>query len=160
MSKSNARHAIPSRGRPRLTAVEWSVPSTEPDTSSVDDSWGDGPRHSFIALKAAAEPLLAYDVWESPHALLVLVDLPGVEAEQVSLSMGSQALYLEVNVPPSHEVRSGVAPGHYEVRVDAPAGAGPDAIDASLKNGLLRIRISKDGTGARRVAIVCDDPSE
>lgn len=160
MSKSNARHAIPSRGRARLAAVEWSVPSTEPDTSSVDDSWGEGPRHSFIAVKATAVPELAYDVWESQHAVLVLVDLPGVESEQVSLSLGSQALYLEVNVPPADEVRSGVAPGHYEVRVDAPAGAGPDAIDASLKNGLLRVRISKDGSGSRRVSIVCDDPVE
>lgn len=162
MSKSNARNLAPSSERPRLTAVKWDVPSREPDTSAVDDSWSEdaAPRHSFIALKGNAPPQLAHDVWESAHALLVLVEIPGVESHQVSLSMGSQALYLEVDVPKTDEPRVGVLPGHYEVRVDAPAGAGPDAIDASLSNGLLRIRIAKDGASSRRVAIVCDDDSE
>lgn len=160
MKHSIARPLGSSSGRLRL-AVSRSLPSLPPDTSSLDDSWGeDVPRHSFIALKGASVAQLAFDVWENAHAVLVLVDLPGVESEYVSLSMGSQALYLEVNVPFGDEAHPGIAPGHYEVRVDVPAGAGPDAIDASLKHGLLRIRVSKDGLGARRVAIVCDDETE
>jgi HSP20 family molecular chaperone IbpA len=109
----------------------------------------------------AASHQLAYDVCDSPHALVVLVDLPGVASEHVSLSLGSQALYLKVSVPTPapirDEPRAGVPAGEYEVRVEVPASAyltGPDTIDASLRNGLLRIRLSKSPGGARRIAIV------
>ena len=169
MSNQIARDHESRPGRPRLAAVKWSVPSSLPDTSEVDGSWSeDAPRHSFIALKgnpfnptresesfsAAAPAPLAYDVWESSRALVVLVDLPGVEAEQVALSLGSQALHLDVALQVGDDTRQGVPTGHYEVRLEAPLGSGPDAIDASLSNGVLRIRIAKEGAGARRVAIV------
>jgi HSP20 family molecular chaperone IbpA len=170
MNNQTARPLDSTLDRPRLAAVKWSVPSREPDTSEVDESWfEDAPRHSFISYKgaqafspapagettrSAARAALAYDVWESPHAIVVLVDLPGVEAEQVALSLGSQALHFDVSLPTVDDSRPGVAMGHYEVRLEGPLGSGPDAIDASLCNGLLRIRIAKDNAGARRVAIV------
>jgi len=167
MSNLTARHRDSSPGRARLSAVKWPVPSTEPDTSAVDDSWLDEerPRHSFIAYKpdaarargvrssvAPALPL-AYDIWDSTHALLVFVDLPGVEARHLSLSLGSQALYLEVSVPADDEPRFGAPTGEHEVRLEVPAGAGPDSIDAALRHGVLRIRISKESAGLRRVPI-------
>jgi HSP20 family molecular chaperone IbpA len=99
-------------------------------------------------------------VWESPHAIVVLIDLPGVEADQVALSLGSQALHLDVALLSAHDARAGVAAGHYEVRLEAPLGSGPDAIDASLSNGLLRIRIAKENAGARRVAIATSPDPE
>jgi HSP20 family molecular chaperone IbpA len=176
MSNQTARDHDSRPSRPRLAAVKWAVPSSLPDTSEVDGSWAeDAPRHSFIALKgenpfnpsleseavpAAASAPLAYDVWESPHAIVVLVDLPGVEADQVALSLGSQALHLDVTLPMFEEARQGVAAGHYEVRLEGPLVSGPDAIDASLSNGLLRIRIVKDSAGARRVAIVTDSEDD
>ncbi len=170
MSKLTAHKLDPSLDRPRLAAVEWPVPSTEPDTSELDESWFEeaAPRHSFIALKgtferemgshspAVAAPVvpLAYDIWESARALLVLVDLPGVCAEQVALSLGSQALHLDVTAADGDEAWRGVPSGHHEVPLEAQLAAGPETIDASLKNGLLRIRIAKEGAGTRRVAIV------
>lgn len=160
MPKLNARHLDSSPVRPRLAAVPWSVPSTEPDTTEVDESWfEESPRHSVVLFKGAPEaPLqVAYDVWDSPHALVVLVDLPGVEEQHVSLSLGSQALYLQISVPESEEPRLGLQPGTYDVRVEAPVASGPDAIDAALSHGLLRIRIKKEPAGARRVAIVSHD---
>lgn len=176
MTNQPARSLDSSPDRPRLAAVRWSVPSSEPDTSEVDDSWfEDTPRHSFISYKGvhpfgasptaepartAASASLAYDVWESPHAIVVLIDLPGVDADQVALSLGSQALHLDVSLPTQDDVRPGVAMGHYEVRIEAPLGSGPDAIDASLCNGLLRIRIAKDSAGARRVAIATSTDSD
>lgn len=170
MSNQTARDRESRPSRPRLTAVKWSVPSLLPDTSEVDGSWAeDGPRQSFIALKGehpfdpnpeppplaeAVSMPLAYDVWESAHAIVVLVDLPGIEADQVALSLGGQALHLDLTSAAEGEARPGVAAGHYEVRLEAVLASGPDAIDASLTNGLLRIRIAKESAGARRVAIV------
>ena len=182
MSNLSVRQRDENSARPRLAAVRSHVPSAEPDTSDVDQQWSEDdeaapheyrPRHSYIAFKAAVDPqdatrsvvpsaasALLFDVWESPHALLVLVDLPGVEARHLSLSLGSQALHLEVTVPSSGEPRLGVRAGQYEVRFEVPAGAGPDSIDAALRHGVLRIRISKEHAGARRVAIVAYDADE
>ncbi len=170
MSKLTARHLDAGLERPRLAAVDWSVPSAEPDTTELDESWFEvAPRHSFIALKGtfghelgvrsseAVTPSsvpLAYDLWESAHALIVLIDLPGVCAEHVALSLGSQALHLDVSAVAGHESWGCVASGHHEVPLEAQLAAGPESIDASLKNGLLRIRIAKEGAGTRRVAIV------
>lgn len=95
---------------------------------------------------------LAYDVWHGPTAILVLVDLPGVDAEHVSLTLGSHALYLELHVP-SEVQRPGIATGRYSLTVELPSGLAADAIDASLAQGLLRVRITTGGVGPRRVAI-------
>jgi HSP20 family molecular chaperone IbpA len=64
---------------------------------------------------------------------------------------------LEVSVPGSGDARVGVPEGKYEVCFEVPAGAGPDAIDAALRYGVLRIRISKENAGARRVPIISDE---
>jgi HSP20 family molecular chaperone IbpA len=78
----------------------------------------------------------------------------------VSLTLGSQALFLKVSVPDSGEPRLGVAAGDYEMRVELPLGSGPDAIDAALSNGVLRVRVSKENSGARRVTIITGDSAE
>ena len=178
MSNLSVRQRDSSPGRARLSAVESLVPSAEPDTTDVDQSWAEEaeprPRHSYIALRPEARVerearrsvlptaphALAHDVWESPHALVILVDVPGVEARHVSLSLGSQALHLDVAVPSSGEARPGVPEGRYEARFEVPVGAGPDSIDAALRHGVLRIRISKENAGTRRVPIISDEQDE
>lgn len=95
---------------------------------------------------------LLHDVWDGPTAMLVLVELPGVEPEQLSLRLGSHALYLDVEVPIGIS-RPGLAPGHHELCVELPIGLAGDALDAALANGLLRVRISKAQAGPRRVPI-------
>ena len=107
----------------------------------------------MIAVKAqpaVASHSLDYDVWDSPYALLVLVELPGVATEDVSLSLGSQALHLEISCP--SETRVGALAKTHEIRFEVPPSSGPDTIDASLRNGLLRIRVKK-GPPTRRIPI-------
>jgi HSP20 family molecular chaperone IbpA len=169
--------------RPQLAAVKWTLPSSPPDTSDLDDDWSEepAPRHSFIALKAPrakalplpprrAEPRtspslapsavlaaeISYDVWDSARAMLVLVELPGVDPEQVKLSLGSHAIHLELTVPPSPQ-HPGIAPGHHELSVQLPDGISPDALDASFSHGVLRIRVSKAQAGPRHVLIATPD---
>jgi len=172
----SARKSAPIHAQ--LAEVRWRLPSIPPDTSGVDDAWVDdaAPRQSFVSLKSLPTPRpgrreadsvrpvpritpkaptcseLLYDVWEGPTAWLVLVDLPGVDEDRVSLSLGSHALYLEVEVP-AGEPRPGVASGHYSLSVDVPSGLAADAIDASLAHGLLRVRITTGGLRPRRVPI-------
>lgn len=95
---------------------------------------------------------LLHDVWDGPTAMLVMVELPGVEPEHLSLRLGSHALYLDVDVPIGVS-RPGLAPGHHELCVELPIGLAGDALDAALYHGLLRVRISKAQAGPRRVPI-------
>ncbi|HYQ15381.1 MAG TPA: Hsp20 family protein, partial [Polyangiaceae bacterium] len=88
--------------------------------------------------------------------MLVLVDLPGVDPARVALTLGSHALYLEVNVP-SDVVQPGIAGGHHEVTVELPDGLGPDALDASFSDGVLRVRISKVEAGVRHIGVTSLD---
>lgn len=99
---------------------------------------------------------LAYDLWQGPTAWLVLVDLPGVDAEQVSLSLGSRALYLEVNVP-GDAPRAGVASGRHSLCIELPTGSWSDELDASLGQGVLRVRIPVGSLGPRQVSIRSSD---
>ena len=99
---------------------------------------------------------IAYDVWDAPRAMLVLVDLPGVAPEELSLTLGSHALFLELTVPAGAQ-RPGIASGHHELSVELPEGLDAEALDASLGNGVLRVRISKAETGPRRVPIASID---
>lgn len=95
---------------------------------------------------------IAYDVWDGPRAMLVLVDLPGVGPDELSLTLGSHSLFLEVAVP-SVGQRAGIAGGLHRLSVELPEGLDPEALDASLSNGVLRVRISKADAGPRRVPI-------
>jgi len=95
---------------------------------------------------------VAYDVWDAPRAMLVLVDLPGVAPEELSLTLGSHALFLQLTVPAGVQ-RPGIASGHHQLSVELPEGLDAEALDASLSNGVLRVRISKAETGPRRVSI-------
>ena len=99
---------------------------------------------------------IVYDVWDGPRAMLILVDLPGVAPEEVSLTLGSHALFLEVTVPAIAQ-RPGIASGHHQLSVELPEGLDAEALDASLSNGVLRVRISKTEAGPRRVPIASLD---
>jgi len=99
---------------------------------------------------------IAYDVWDSRRAMLVLVDLPGVDPAHVALKLGSHALYLEVSIP-SEPTQPGIAAGRHEVTVELPDGLSPDALDASFMDGVLRVRISKLEAGARRIGVASVD---
>ena len=105
-----------------------------------------------LAPSAVLAAEIAYDVWDGPRAMLVLVDLPGVAPEGLSLTLGSHALFLEVSVPAGAQ-RPGIASGQHRLSVELPEGLDAEALDASLSNGVLRVRISKADAGPRRVPI-------
>ncbi|HET9934651.1 MAG TPA: Hsp20 family protein [Polyangiaceae bacterium] len=99
---------------------------------------------------------LAFDVYESPHAWLILVDAPGVDPDWISLSLGSRALHLEASVP-TWTKQAGLKPGRYEMTVEVPAWVEADAIDAAVENGLMRIRIAATKSGPRTIAILGEE---
>jgi len=97
------------------------------------------------------------DILETPDALVVIVDMPGVEAKSVDVSVDRNLLTI-----------------HGAVAADAPAGYSPfsteyetgdwhrefvlseevkrDAIQAAVKNGVLRLTIPK-ADPARKIQV-------
>jgi HSP20 family molecular chaperone IbpA len=109
-----------------------------------------------LAPSAVLAAEIAYDVWDSARAMLLLIELPGVDPEQAKLSLGGHAIHLELTVPQSAQ-HAGIAPGHHELTVQLPDGISPDALDASFSNGVLRVRVSKAQAGPRHVRIAATD---
>jgi HSP20 family molecular chaperone IbpA len=111
---------------------------------------------STLSPNAPLAAEVVYDVWDSPHALLVLVDLPGVDADELSLTLGSHALYLDLKIPSTAQ-RPGIPCGHHQLTLEMPGGLAADALDASLAHGVLRVRISKSQAGPRSVPIASSE---
>jgi HSP20 family molecular chaperone IbpA len=145
------------------------------DTSELDRGWPEEavPRHSLIAergiygrsqsgtfpTQAAAGVSTAhaieYDVYEDARVLLVLLDVPGVDPAELSIHLSSVALHVSASTPEDPKRQSPVPAGKHEVVIEIPRGIEPDSVDASLRNGLLRLRITKPASAVHHVDIVC-----
>jgi HSP20 family molecular chaperone IbpA len=150
----------------------WPAARPPHDTSEVDGAWTeDVPRISLIARKgrfgrddsaasrtesaaesAAVRPV-EYDVHEDERVLLILVDLPGVDPESLSIELSSAALHVSGFVPEDPRRQCPLQPGRVEGAIEVPRGTEEDSVDASLRDGLLRIRIEKPESAARTVDI-------
>jgi HSP20 family protein len=95
------------------------------------------------------------DVYETPEATLLLVDVPGVETDKIDLSITGKLLTLR-GVREAEEL-PGAAPsvrerkvGPFHRVVEIPSSVDVDAIQASAKNGVLTIRLPKRTAGKSR----------
>ena len=88
------------------------------------------------------------DVLEDQTGITLLADLPGVRRDQLELKVDGDTLWIEGTVDtPAPE---GLAPVHMELRVPRYRRAftlsrelDPSGIEASLKDGVLNLRIPK-----------------
>lgn len=91
------------------------------------------------------------DVIESSDAYKILMDLPGMDKKQVSVSMKDRVLTVEGDR--ELELEDGETLEREERRQGAfirsfaiPEYADTDSVEASFKNGVLKIEISKSGS--------------
>lgn len=103
------------------------------DTSSPKDSPAIVPR---------------VDVLEDQTGITLLADLPGVSRDQLDLKVDGDTLWIEGSV--NTQAPEGLAPVHMELRVPRYRRAftlsrelDPSGISASLKDGVLNLRIPK-----------------
>ncbi len=104
---------------------------------------------------AAFEP--AVDVWESEGEIIVEAELPGVDPSDVDLRLENDALVVS-----GHVAEVGDAPGAY-LRIERPRGRFHRAVRlpetvageprATLRGGVLEVRLPKTGPARRRVPI-------
>lgn len=102
-----------------------------------------------------------FDLLESDEAYLLVVDVPGVTAETVDLSVIDRQLVLEAD-------RDGSVPDEYEsveqnrsdrlaVELPLPGDASDDAILASVERGVLEVRLPKDPSAGETTIDVTDE---
>lgn len=99
--------------------------------------------------QAAAEWLPAVDISERPDSYVLRADLPGVNAEDIDISMEKGVLTIQGSRErEKHEDHQGYqrserVTGRFLRRFTLPETADGDDIEAVAKNGVLEIRIPK-----------------
>ncbi len=81
------------------------------------------------------------DIYESERAWLMVFDVPGVHQEGLELTL-TQAK-LSVRAKRASESRVGARALLYQRDVPVPPELGPSSVDATLKQGQLRVRLLK-----------------
>jgi HSP20 family protein len=98
------------------------------------------------------------DLEETDDAWIVEAEVPGARREDISVEMRDNELTIRGEI--KERERSGVLrrrerrTGEFEYAVTLPANADPEGIEASLEDGVLRVRVPKrQQRQARRIEI-------
>jgi HSP20 family protein len=105
--------------------------------------------------------LLASEVVDTDDALVVRVEVPGMEKEDCEITVVENTLYLRGEKRFEREAVEGRysvmerAYGSFERAIPLPANVDMENADASFRNGVLTIRLPKTEAGleAKRIAI-------
>src|ERR1700716_3505365 len=102
------------------------------------------------------------DVLVDDEAVTVYMDVPGLRSEDLEIELENDVLTVRGERPYPYERDQGSAPAHriergfgrFERSLRVPGGLDPDAIEASLSDGVLTLRIPKPATPrAKRIEI-------
>lgn len=104
-----------------------------PDGEPRIERFGHVPREGEPSVSDEREPLV--DVIETEKEIRVVAELPGVEKEDIALSVSGDVL--EINVD--------TATRKYHKRLFLPARVEEDVTKATYKNGVLEVRLSPVG---------------
>jgi HSP20 family molecular chaperone IbpA len=99
---------------------------------------------------AAVPPM---DTYEDERALLAFIELPGVAPDSLVIELSNVALHIRGVVAEDPRRQLPLSSGRREIVIDVPRGTEAEAVDASLRNGLLRVRVDKTGATTRHVEI-------
>lgn len=87
------------------------------------------------------------ELTETAEGWEVIVRLPGVAPEEVAVELDDRELCVrarsEAEVNADHGIPGGLETRGFEYRVDLPSRVDPDAIDAVMDHGLLRVRLPR-----------------
>lgn len=104
--------------------------------------------------------MLGGDVFEDDQRLVVRVEVPGMEKEDLKLEVLDDALLVHGEKRFAHESTEGrwrvmqCAYGNFRRRIPLPAEVKADEARASYKNGVLRVELPKSSPGRSRAVSV------
>jgi HSP20 family protein len=113
----------------------------------------------WSGLRADDQPWVpSVDLEETDDAWVVEAELPGVRREDVNVEVADSELVIAGEI--KERERTGILrrrtrrTGRFEYRVTLPGQADPEAVDASLSDGVLTVRIPKpEQSRPRRVKV-------
>lgn len=143
--RSDARSASGSVERLRHEFDKW-----------LESAWSQGEKAmDAIGIRRSSTP--AVDVIESPDAVIVFLDVPGLSADQIELTLTGHMLSVQGKYPEleAGQVHLNERPhGLFKRTIPLPSTVDADTITADSRNGVLRITIQKVPTQvSRRIAI-------
>jgi HSP20 family protein len=118
-----------------------------------------GPAHEPEAEKVEQDALApAVDIYEDESGLVIVADLPGVKREDVSAAVEAGVLTLagQVQRPATDEtvLYSEYEPVSFRRTFALGESLDPAGIDATLKNGVLTVRLPKaESAKTRRITV-------
>lgn len=103
----------------------------------------------------------ATDISETPQEYVVTADLPGVDPDSVDVTFEKNVLRLRGSVREREYEGYTLAYSEfdftdYERAFELSEQVDVDAIEASFKEGVLRVRLPKRVTSAKRVSVLTD----
>ena len=106
---------------------------TGEDGEPVVQEFGNAPGQAMTSGGKSPEREPLIDVNESGEQVSVIVELPGVEKEDIKIEVLERSLQVDVD----NEVK------RFHERIELPCDVLPDSIKASYKNGVLDISIKR-----------------
>jgi HSP20 family protein len=107
---------------------------------------------------AVWEPLV--DMFVSEHKVHLLAEVPGVDASDIRIRVGTRIVQILGTKRMPSRVRRGVSfyesqipYGGFEKRVNLPFPVNPDSFKVELKDGVLSLELDRAAIGARVVRI-------
>jgi len=119
-----------------------------------DDFWG------TEGVTTAGDWIPAVDIIENDNALMVKVELPGVEAKDVAVNIDNNVLTLkgerriEKEVKNENYHRMERAYGTFARSIDLPTFVDAENVKAEFKNGLLTVTVPKKANAKTRAVEV------
>lgn len=130
---------------------------TQPTVSTAPANAGQGASRDRDLHRSV---LPAVDVFENPHGITLLADMPGVPRDQLEIKVEGESLLIEGAV--QTHMPQGLEPVHAEVRIPRYRRSfvlsrelDTSAIQANLKEGVLSLHIPKKAHAqARKIPVV------
>ena len=118
---------------------------------SVGQAWPFGETWQVDRVRVLVEPGWRpdADVYETVSSVELVLDLAGVEEDDVELQLSEHVLVVEgqrrmpVSEPGAMYHVAGIRQGPFRVEVALPAPVDPERVEASYERGLLRVSLPK-----------------
>jgi HSP20 family protein len=152
--------ALPTRRREAATSRPLAVGEPFRELDELQRRTADLMQSVWSGLRAGDGPpwVPAVDLEETDDAWIVEAELPGVRREDVNVELADAELVISGDI--KERERKGILrrqtrrTGRFEYRVTLPGRADPDAVEASLADGVLTVRVPKPEQGRpRRVEV-------
>ena len=106
----------------------------------------------------------AINVWDAEEKIIITSELPGINSEQVDLSITGKDLVISVKFESAGEdeskrnyFRREIGRKSFSRTIELPTNVDPEEINARLEKGILAIQLKKqENNKARKIEIQCN----